>query len=98
MLMGEFVFKRQCGRCPAVEEVPVSVEDIKKGVDPSRDKSRALQVKVGGEVVVDHDFLCDACNEICTRYAENISKQLEKKSATRSKDEGGETEVDVGIE
>lgn len=98
MLMGEFVFKRQCGRCPAVEEVPVSVEDIKKGVDPGKDKSRALQIRVGGKEVVSHDFLCDACTEICSRYVDNIAKQLEKKSATRSKTEDGEPELEVEVE
>lgn len=94
--MGEFVFKRQCGRCPAVEEVPVTIEDIKKGVNPEKDRSRALKVSLGGEEILFHSYLCSACHDICMRYVEHIAKELSKKSATRTRstDEGPELMVE----
>lgn len=90
--MSELVFKRQCGRCPAVEEVPVSYEDIKSGKDPSKDRSRVLKISVGGKTIVDHDFLCDNCLEIVDNYVQNIGRRLEKRSSTR------ERTVEVSIE
>jgi len=83
--MDELVFKRQCGRCPAVGEIAVTFDEIKKGKDPGKDKSRAMKIVVGGKTLVDHDYLCDACQEITARYIESIGRELEKRSSTRER-------------
>jgi hypothetical protein len=85
MLMSELVFKRPCGRCPAIGEVPISFEDIKAGKDPSQDQSRRMQVAIGGNMMVDYEFLCDACLEICSRHVLSIGKELEKRSSSRER-------------
>jgi hypothetical protein len=85
MLMSSLVFKRPCARCPAVAEVPISFEQVKKGVDPAKDKSRRIVVQIGGKTIVEHDHLCDACQEICAKYIANIGKKLEKKASVRER-------------
>jgi hypothetical protein len=85
--MSELVFKRNCNRCPAVQEVPLSFDEIKAGKDPTKDRSRAVKISVGGQVFVSHEYLCDACIEICSRYVKNIGRQLEKRSALRERSE-----------
>lgn len=84
-MANELVFKRPCGRCPAIGEIPVSIAEIKKGTDPSKDRSREMKITIGGKVVVAHAFLCDACQDICTRAIENIGRELEKRSSTRDR-------------
>jgi hypothetical protein len=42
-------------------------------------------VVVGDEVIVDHEFLCDPCLEICSRHVGSIGKELEKRSSSRER-------------
>lgn len=79
------VVKRQCERCPAVEEVAVTVEEIKAGKLPV-DKADApkIEVRVGGKVVASYKRLCAACEASVTKAIEDISKKREKKTSKRS--------------
>lgn len=83
--MGSLVFKRQCGRCPAIAEMPVTIDEVKKGKIPIDNGQRALRIVLGANTMVEHDFLCDACLEICNKYIKNIGKQLEKRASTRER-------------
>lgn len=80
------VLKKQCERCPAVDEVPVSAEDIKSGkyVPEKNDGPPKFEIKVAGKVVASYKRLCAACDAAITKQVTDISKKREKKTSTRS--------------
>lgn len=80
------VLKKQCERCPAVEEIPVSVEDIKSGKHTldKPDGPPRIEIKVGGKVVTTYRILCDACDAAVSKAVSDIAKKREKKSSQRS--------------
>lgn len=81
------VMKRSCERCPAVQETPISVEDLASGkFKPagSKDAPVKYEVKVEGKAIVSYKYLCTACEAMVKTAIENIAKTLEKKSSTRN--------------
>jgi len=79
------VMKRQCERCPAVKEIPVTAEDIKnnKYAPPKADAPPRYQISSNGKVVVAYTNLCDPCEQQVSKAIAEISKKREKKSSTR---------------
>ncbi len=83
--MSEIVLKKQCERCPAVEEVPVSAEDIKSGkYQPEKtDGAPKIEIKVAGKVAVAYRRLCEACQAAVDKAIADIAKKREKKTSKR---------------
>jgi hypothetical protein len=81
------VMKRSCERCPAVQEIPVSVEDIASGKfkPQAKDGTPKYEIKVEGKPVASFRYLCEACESTVRAALDNISKTLEKKAALRKK-------------
>jgi len=83
------VMKRACERCPAVQEIPISVDDIASGKFKPQSKETAgapkYEVKVDGKPVASFKYLCAACESTVNVAIENISKTLEKKASVRTK-------------
>jgi hypothetical protein len=79
--------KRSCERCPAVQEIPISVEDIASGKFKSNAKESApkYKVEVEGKVVVAYRYLCAACEATVKSAIEGVAKTLEKKASQRAK-------------
>lgn len=84
--MSDLILKKQCERCPAVEEVPVSAEDIKSGkYQPEKsDGPPKYEIKVAGKVVCSYKRLCAACEAAVAKQVTDIAKKREKKTSTRS--------------
>lgn len=80
------VIKRQCDRCPAVEETAITVDDIKAGKLPveKADAAPKYEIKVAGKVVASFKRLCTACEEQVAKAVEDIGKKREKKTSKRS--------------
>lgn len=80
------VLKKQCERCPAVEEVPVSAEDIKSGkYQPEKsDGPPKFEIKVAGKTVCVYRRLCTNCEAAVQKDVSNIAKKREKKTSARS--------------
>jgi len=80
------VMKRSCERCPAVQEVPVSVEDIASGkIKLGGKELPKYSVLIDGKPVVSYRHLCSACETAVKNAIETISKTLEKKASARTK-------------
>jgi hypothetical protein len=79
------VVKRQCERCPAVKEIPVTAEDIKtnKYAPQKADAPPRYQISVAGKVTASYSNLCDPCEQQVSKAITEIAKKREKKSSTR---------------
>lgn len=81
------VMKRSCERCPAVEETPISVEDIATGKfkpktkDP--DSPSKYEFKVDGKTLAVFRYLCPACDSLVKGMLETVSKKVTKKASVR---------------
>ena len=83
------VIKRSCERCPAIDEIQLTVEDIKNGKLPL-DKAEGpcrFEVKVGGKAVASYRRLCAACEATVAKMVEDIATKREKKTSIRTKSE-----------
>lgn len=81
-----FVLKKQCERCPAVEEQVVSTEDIKAGkvtIGATKGPPR-YQILVAGKESVSYNRLCAACEAAVSKAVADIAKKREKKTSQRS--------------
>lgn len=81
-----FVLKKTCERCPAVEEVPVSAEDIKTGkYQPEKtDGPPRVEIKMAGKVVASYRYLCTACDAAVAKAVQDIGSKREKKTSVRT--------------
>ncbi len=79
-----FVLKRQCQRCPAVQEVVVTTEDIKAGKIPAESKTAKYAVVVDGKTIASYSELCEACEEAVSKAILDIARKREKKSSKRT--------------
>lgn len=84
-----------CERCPAVEEDPISLEDLKAGVVPDSD-DRDISVSVGGVEVVHYHYVCKACWEILSVHVADIATQPQKKSSQRKRRASRSTDEETG--
>ncbi len=80
------VLKKQCERCPAVEEIPVTPEDIKSGkyIPEKKGGPPKYEIKIGGEVVCSYTRLCANCDAAVKKDIANINKRPKKKTTQRS--------------
>lgn len=83
------VIKRDCQRCPAVDEVPVTAEDIKTGkVGAAKDPAKTVpkyEVKIAGKVTISYEHLCPACDNMVSRMIDDMGKKRDKKTSRRSR-------------
>ena len=86
--------KRQCSRCPRIEEETVSLEAAARLCQLDLKGPSAMRVIIDGAETVDFEHLCDPCREITDRALGNIGRALQHKSSTR--DIGGCDEPDPG--
>lgn len=79
------VLKKQCERCPAVDEVPVSAEDIKAGkyVPEKTDGPPNIEIKVAGKTVASYKRLCAACQASIAKMIGDIGTKRTKKTSQR---------------
>lgn len=87
--MSDSIFiKRSCERCPAVEEVALTLEDLKagKGLKAAEGPPR-WEIKSAGKVVVNYRQLCAACEAAVSKMILDISTPREKKTSLRTKAE-----------
>ena len=82
--MSEFVVKRQCERCPAVEEISVTAEDIKSGKYKPEPAAVKYSVLVDGKPLASYSRLCEACDEAVSKAILDIARKREKKTSKRS--------------
>jgi len=83
------VIKRSCERCPAIDEIQFTMEDIKNGklpMDKSEGPSR-FEVKVNGKSVASYKRLCAACEATVAKMVDDIATKREKKTSIRTKSE-----------
>lgn len=81
------VIKRECQRCPATEEVPVTAEDLKAGkigIPAPANKPPKYQVVVEGKVAVSYSYLCPGCENLMSKAIEDLGKRPKKKTSRRS--------------
>lgn len=83
--MSDIVIKKQCERCPAVEEVPVTADDIKSGkYQPDKsDGPPKIEIKIDGKMVKTYRRLCAACQAAVDKAVADIVKKREKKTSLR---------------
>lgn len=84
------VIKRECQRCPAVEEVPVTAEDLKAGkigVPAPTNKPPKYQILIDGKPTVSYSYLCNGCENLMTRAIEDLGKRPKKKTSRRSSED-----------
>lgn len=82
------VIKKPCERCPQVDEVPITADDIKAGKmkpEPT-DAPAKYEVKVGGKTHVTYRKLCFACEAAVTKAIDEIATKRQKKSRHRRDD------------
>lgn len=79
-----FIIKRQCERCPAVEEIAVTAEDIKSGKYKSDPPAQKYAVLVEGKVMAAYSRLCGTCDEAVSKAILDIARKREKKTSKRS--------------
>ncbi len=82
------VIKRECQRCPAVDEVPITAEEIKSGkvgVPTPKDKPPKYQMMINGKPAFSYDHLCPACDNLITRAIDDMGKKREKKTSRRQR-------------
>lgn len=87
--------KRQCSRCPRVEEQEISLEEAAKLQKTGLKGPKAFRAMLNGDVVVEHENLCAVCEEIVQNYLSNIGKVLQHRSSLRTSDDAPEVEVEV---
>ena len=83
------VIKRSCERCPAIDEIQLTMEDIKNGklpLDKSEGPAR-FEVKVNGKSVASYKRLCAACEATVSKMVDDIATRREKKTSIRTKSE-----------
>lgn len=83
------VIKRECQRCPAVDEIPITAEDIKKGsagAPPPANKPPKYEMKIDGKVAFSYSHLCPACDHVITKAIDDMGKKREKKTSRRNHD------------
>lgn len=84
--------KRQCGRCPREEHIPI---DIKEAVELAqrgeleKPANPAITVFIDGTETVSREHLCGPCREIVARLLEQIGRKLEHRSSLRTSGEEG---------
>lgn len=82
--MSDFIVKRQCERCPSVEEIQVSAEDIKSGKYKPEPTAVKYSVLVDGKPLASYSRLCEACDEAVSKAILDIARKREKKTSKRS--------------
>lgn len=83
------VIKRSCERCPAVDEIQLTLEDIKNGklpLDKAESPAR-FEVKINGKTAALYKRLCAACEATVSKMVEDIATKREKKTSVRTKSE-----------
>lgn len=82
------VIKRECQRCPAVDEVPITAEDIKSGklgTPAPPNKPPKYEMRINGKVAFSYDHLCPGCENLISRSIDDMGKKREKKTSRRSR-------------
>ena len=90
----KLVVKKECERCPRVEEHEVSVAVVRKTGFSLDRKVVSCKVEVDGEQIGSYANLCETCREIVSNYVVSIFQKLEKVSAHRKKKPKGEAASD----
>lgn len=86
--------KKQCERCPRVEEEFLTVEEVQKQ-GFHLDAGHSCRMVIDGAEIGSFGHLCSNCKEVVLKYAASIFTPLEKVSSTRRskeeipEDEGG---------
>lgn len=82
------VIKRECQRCPAVDEVPITAEDLKAGkvgMPAPANKPPRYEMKIDGKTAFTYSHLCPACENMISRAIDDMGKKREKKTSRRSR-------------
>lgn len=77
--------KTPCGRCPAMAEIEVTLEELVAAQKhPEKEPPPILQVRFQGQELelVSYRYLCSACQEIVSRNIRTLC-EVEKRSALR---------------
>jgi cytochrome c5 len=70
-----------------VEQKPISLEEAVAAAKVTKKAPPALEIRVGGETVVEFEQLCDVCHTIVTRYLDNAGKKPKHQSSLREQAE-----------
>lgn len=93
----KLVVKKQCERCPRVEEHEVDLETVRKSgfsLDPD---VKSIRIDIDGDEIGNFEYLCDTCREIVNNYVVSILSTQTKVSSHRKKKSKGEEEVEVTV-
>src|SRR3954471_4291471 len=82
--MPKIELTEQCGRCPRVERISVSLEEAVARVKITAAKQKAFAASLDGKETLSFDHLCEECRGIIAGYCEQMKPQG-KKSARRFK-------------
>ena len=83
-MLDGLVFKRRCERCPAVEEIPTTLEELQAGA-VGEDSDREVSVSVGNVEIVNYQYVCKSCWEILSAHVADMATQPKKKSSLRKR-------------
>lgn len=86
--------KRPCSRCPRVDEVPITLEELQDGGPPKTPPEVVIRFGAHEKTL---ENLCGECKVIVATHLTIVLKRLEKNSSRRKvKSKGGDMiEVDT---
>lgn len=85
----------RCSRCPRVEHVDVSMEEIlaeakaaeaakkKPEEEPKKKAPAELRIRLGDKTLAEFDVLCSTCRDIVTTHIDHIARVSKHKSSKR---------------
>lgn len=89
------VVKRECSRCPRIEEREISLEEA-VGLHKTGLKGPvALKIMMKGEAIAELEDLCDTCTTVVLNYIESATKKLQHRSALRTTEDGVVEELEA---
>lgn len=76
--------KKQCSRCPRVELIDISIEEVLEMAKRAKSTEPPfLVIRIEGQEAVKFAALCTPCQGIVARHLEQVAKRPEKQSSLR---------------
>jgi hypothetical protein len=85
--MSTIVVKRQCNRCPRIDETVVSMAEVAAMAVNQTKEPAALKLFIDGDEAYEFQHLCQPCRAIVNEYLGMACRGVPHRSSTRQKEE-----------